>query len=332
MTLVPHIRVRSASVFALALVGCRPIPVDSPAPDSGPADTSEPELIPYVAKDICVVGDGACAHLDDGGVACWSSWGAIFLDVIAERMSCYNGICAETDSGAISCYDWFGEASPEYAPPAEILPLTEWWDARWHLMGGCGVQEALQALCWPTSWGWTEMMAAYQVRHIGFTEPCILLTDTSGRIHSFWEGENCAGQEPDPHYGGGSYGLETPPAGDDWQSVSGGKYHACALDSEGRVTCWGLAADQLQPDPDLRFSQIDSANHVNCGVTTDAHIACWGNSDKHIPSDVPTTAGWVQVGVSEGRACALDQDGQVHCFGDWDETYTLNDALLEAGK
>ena len=334
MTLVPHIRVRRASIFALALVGCRPNPVDSPALDSGPADTSEPEVIPYVAEEICVIGDGACARLDDGGVACWEPYDTFVLDISAVRMSCFGGVCVETSSGAISCHDWYGDPQPDNlsTPPADFLPLSDWWLSR-HGVAGCGVKDTSQGLCWPESLGYTERMVGIQVRHIGFTLPCLMATDTNGRIHSLYRGgEFCAGYPQDPYYNVGTFGLETPPEGNDWQSVSGGDYHACALDGEGKVTCWGLCADELQPDPDLRFSQLDSAAYATCGVTTDGHIECWGCIDKYIPYDVPTTAGWVQVAMSEGRACALDLDGQVHCFGNWDETYTLNDALVEAGK
>jgi len=177
--------------------------------------------------------------------------------------------------------------------------------------------------------GWDKTVSGFATRGIAFTLPCLILLDTDGEIHSLFQGENCAGHDPKTDYKDSTYGLDVPPAGNDWQSVSGGAYHACALDSTGKATCWGPPPkDTLQPDPHLRFTQLDSADFDTCGVTTDGHISCWAPNDLDLPTDVPTTGGWVQVGVGPDRGCALDENGQITCFGDWEPSWsTLQDAL-----
>ena len=50
---------------------------------------------------------------------------------------------------------------------------------------------------------------------------------------------------------------------------------------------------------------------------------------KYMPTDIPTTADWVHFSFYWNRGCAIDEAGQVHCFGDWDHDwwYMLDDAL-----
>lgn len=306
-----------------------------------------------ISEELCVSGRHGCSRLADGRVACWGSYSRFVLDVDATRLDCAASICVEDADGAIGCYDWDGEPESEsyYEPSEDTLPFANWWLDHYSHAGGCGVNEDAKAVCWPEAFwfmdAFHEAAAAYDVRHIAMTEPCIMLTDTSGQIHSLYEGEDCAGHTEKLYdYGydfwyDGTFGLENPPPGDDWQSVSAGEYHACALDSQGRATCWGLSADRLQPDPNLQFKQLDSARSLTCGVTTDGHIECIASLDDYFPAHVPTNDGWVQVAVSvtdeygytdssdtiDVYACALDEHGQVYCFGDWDEPWPLLSGL-----
>ena len=290
------------------------------------------------AVEICVVGHNACARLHDGAVACWGEmpyWGAppFVLDVGATRMRCASRVCVEVADGSIDCYDWEGrlEEDENYAPDPETLPFSDWWLNRYHQLGGCGIGADARTICWPDTLAeeFQETASNYTARHIGFTSACWMLTDTDGHVHSIWEGEGCS-RSTDPYYPTETYGLETPPEGDDWQRVEGGDYHACALDSEGKSTCWGLGANRAEPPDDLRFTELTSSVYTTCGVTIEGTIGCWGDSDaKYMPADIPTTSGWAHVATDWNRGCAIDVVGQVHCFGDWDYDWwtTYEEAL-----
>ena len=278
--------------------------------------------IPYVAEEICVVGDMACARLDTGDVACWGG-DRLLLDVDAVRLRCGSAVCFEDPSGAISCVDRDGVLTTDYrAPPDEIQPMTDWWLDEGN-PGGCGVQADSTAVCWPEAYASFDTVQGRLARHIDFTVQCTILIDTDGQIHSLYLGENCQHSDPADFL----WGLESPPKGNDWQTVTGGDYHACALDSEGRAACWGGSEDHLQPGEDVRFVQMDSGERANCGVTTEGTIDCREWPDEFLPSDIPTSDNWVQVEISTARACALDDEGQVTCFGDWSSSSTIEDAL-----
>lgn len=90
---------------------------------------------------------------------------------------------------------------------------------------------------------------------------------------------------------------------------------------------------------------MDSSTYASCGVTSDSTIECWKwdrfddepfESDlapwadvlRWIPEAVPTSSGWVQVQTSTTFACALNEAGEVHCFGAEVPEGSLWEALL----
>ncbi len=63
----------------------------------------------------------------------------------------------------------------------------------------------------------------------------------------------------------------------------GGEDGGCALDADGRATCWG---PYLTAPPDVTFTQLSCGNTHACGVTHAGEIACWGDC-AHGQCDVP---------------------------------------------
>ncbi len=317
----------------LSSVACYPPPDTGAVSDSGAGgDTAPPEPLPYRAEEICNVGAAVCARLDDGRVACWGDLEPMILDIHATRLRCGSRVFVEDASGQIGCYDWFsGEPETEsmYCPDPDDLPFVDLWaNVAWGV-GGAGIKQDGYVANWPKTYPFSDTIESYQAQSVGFTGVCIMLVDMDGVIHSLYTGENCEGHPKlDKEYDG-AYGLETPPDGDGWRSVSGGRYHACALDNDGRATCWGwVDAEDMAAVEELRFAQLDSSTYSTCGVTVEGRIACWSFHEKFLPTDIPTSSGWQQVGVFTGGACALDNDGQVTCFGDTSHMWSsLQDAL-----
>lgn len=299
--------------------------------DSGGLDGGVVEPIAYVAQEICIIAATVCARIDTGQMVCWGDGGydPFMLEVEAIKIGCGWVYCAEDAEGAITCVDREANLSTDYnVPPDDILPLTDWWLSEWG--GGCGLQSGSTSICWPDTRVYSVCAAGHLAQHVSFTSPFVIMVGTDGVIKSLYKDHDCVySGKPDHETGTGyTYGLEFPPDGDDFQSVAAGTYHACALDSEGQATCWGLSANEIQPSQALRFVQLSSAYGVTCGVTTEGHIECRASIDKVMPADVPTGDNWTQVVISTARGCALDTDGQVTCFGDW-SSYgsTLQDAL-----
>ena len=333
-------RVRATAVLAATLmnattVGCGPsrVPVD------------------IVAEEICVEGDNACARMDDGTVLCWGEDGAFVHAGDAVRMQCDGlDVCMESGSGSIDCYamrDGSAESHPDWLPDPDKLPYADWWMNEWYGagFGGCGIDDAGRVSCWSQDaanvQGFVDAVSGLVVQQMGFSQPCILVVDDAGRIHSMLLGENCAGFNEFFGFFDDNipltYGIEDPPKETGWTAVAGGRYQACALNPAGEVQCWGSALDQ--PPADLRFTQIDLAQAAACGVTDDTSIACW--EVWNLPDEgVPTTTGWRQVEIysytdtlepyeTEFRGCALSVEGKVTCFGDWGYWWSsYDDAVL----
>jgi len=95
--------------------------------------------------------------------------------------------------------------------------------------------------------------------------------------------------------------------------VAIGENHACALQRDGRVYCWGENdKGQLDVPSDKRFIQVTSGWRFSCGLEVTGAVSCWGRNEYgqvNAPYGRYTTvdAGW-------DHACATRIDGAV-CWG-----------------
>lgn len=138
----------------------------------------------------------------------------------------------------------------------------------------------------------------------------------------------------------------------DWQSVSVGGDHSCALKMDGRVFCWGsnrtyqlglIAADTIcgpqkgqfgcalapKPvQPGVRFASISVGARHTCAITVAREAYCWGANDLGQVSEVAPTGptpvkigggagalGWTQISAGYSHSCAVRTDGALFCWG-----------------
>ena len=135
--------------------------------------------------------------------------------------------------------------------------------------------------------------------------------------------------------------------GHPFAQISGGTLNTCALDRTGQAFCWG-ANGFLQLGDGTRatslipvavtggrtFVQIATDLRFACGVEDiSGQVLCWGrgdegqlgdgtsenNTDRATPAAVLGGQSFVQVATGEEHACALDDAGQVLCWGKGDE-------------
>ncbi|MBU1220414.1 hypothetical protein KKF34_06280 [Myxococcota bacterium] len=134
------------------------------------------------------------------------------------------------------------------------------------------------------------------------------------------------------------------PIGVTFTSISGGEQHACAIDQNSKLWCWGYNnwgnlgnhsyANALSPaevywastSPD--FVKVSAGGRSTCAVDTTGQAYCWGNSDygqlgdgMFSSSDEPVlvtqTGGLLFADVSVGQnfACGISTSGNVYCWG-----------------
>ena len=105
----------------------------------------------------------------------------------------------------------------------------------------------------------------------------------------------------------------TTPDSTAFTQVAPGENHACALQRDGRVHCWG-ANDQGQLDvPEgSRFRQITSGWRFSCGLQLDGQVTCWGRNN-HKQAEAPSGQ-FTAVDTGWDHACAISHDGPI-CWG-----------------
>ena len=105
----------------------------------------------------------------------------------------------------------------------------------------------------------------------------------------------------------------TSPDAPTFVQVAVGENHSCALQSSGRVQCWGANDDgQLDVPKGVSFQQITAGHQYSCGIRANGGVTCWGRND-HGQLDAPdgqftaVDAGWDHI-------CALSGTDAI-CWG-----------------
>jgi alpha-tubulin suppressor-like RCC1 family protein len=149
--------------------------------------------------------------------------------------------------------------------------------------------------------------------------------------------------------------------GSDWQSVSVGGEHSCALKAGGAAYCWGSNdSGQLGVAPldticgtakapyrcslrprlvsaELQFLSISAGARHSCGITTTHAAYCWGSNEQRQVGDltstgpsltrIPSTLGWAQISAGYTHTCGVRTDGALFCWGANDRGQIGNGSL-----
>ena len=91
-----------------------------------------------------------------------------------------------------------------------------------------------------------------------------------------------------------------------WWGLAGEGAILCALDADGRNTCWGTALTVPGPQ-----QQLAVGDYFVCGVgLPDGRLSCAG-----LVEDPPDGDGWSGLSAGGGTACAIDFASRVVCWG-----------------
>jgi len=151
----------------------------------------------------------------------------------------------------------------------------------------------------------------------------------------------------------------------DWQTVSVGVEHTCAIKVSGAAYCWGnnqygqLAVARLDTtcgtdktkircsltpqavQAGARFLSISAGSKHTCAITIAREAFCWGANESGQVGDfaftgptltkVPGSLGWAQISAGFTHTCAVRTDGALFCWGANDRGQLGNGAFGSPG-
>lgn len=211
--------------------------------------------------------------------------------------------CALGDDGRAFCWgeNQFGQTGDGTANTADALrPVEVVGDHRFESLAAgerhtCGVTDAREVWCW---------------------------------------GHNSAGQLGLGTSDGGNHSTPSKviglPAID---SITAGWNHACGLDDDGGLWCWGrmglemaeVVSVPIAVQDSLEFAQVSAGGQHTCGVRRTGGILCWGSnrflelgsaaSDDSVAVP-PSDSVFAQAASGGSHSCAVTGSGAALCWGD----------------
>ena len=143
--------------------------------------------------------------------------------------------------------------------------------------------------------------------------------------------------------------IEVDSPGDEYEELSIGKSHICAINDSGNINCWGdhtygqvgdgsAAGGDIDPftattGAATTYTQLSAGSYHTCGVDADENITCWGqgtsgqlgNSADSNTNSIGTplsvtdadgnTVKFSKVESGVNFSCALSTSGTIWCWG-----------------
>jgi peroxiredoxin len=169
----------------------------------------------------------------------------------------------------------------------------------------CALDDQGSVICWGQStYGATNPPeTSFETLSCGLSF-CCGLTGTEGNNITCW------GNDGD--------GQSSPPEGTFSSVSTGGGRHACALDSEGKITCWGSPKGfqgSVGPFPtgNGQYSDLEAGHYLTCAVTLDGDGKCWG-TNKHKQA-TPPPAKFKEISAGTVHSCGIAADDTLKCWG-----------------
>jgi alpha-tubulin suppressor-like RCC1 family protein len=126
----------------------------------------------------------------------------------------------------------------------------------------------------------------------------------------------------------------------DWETLTVGAAHGCAVDQGGSVSCWGDDSDGQLGDGTMMsseapvpvgsgYTQVSCGRAHSCALATNGAISCWGNNDDGQlgdgttqshgrPAPVGGDTDWLMVRTGAHSSCGIHAEGTVQCWGNND--------------
>jgi alpha-tubulin suppressor-like RCC1 family protein len=297
--------------------------------------TPVPVSLADPAVAVSAGAEHTCAVLSDGTTWCWgkNAHGELGDGTITRRtapvqVQGLTGVisicagasehtCAATDAGTVWCW-----GSHQYGQLG---------------IGPMAPETCAAVPCSRTPRQVSGLASMTQVGTDSFTS-CAVAPSVSGRNVWCW-GRNNDGQAGD----GTQFDRNTPVQVlmlQGAETVTSGDQHSCAVLNDATAWCWGrnqygelgdgTNTNSLAPVQVLSitgFIGISAGEDHTCAVRNNGTVWCWGRNDQgqlgvplattqsNAPLQVAPLSNALSVDVSEYHSCAVENDGEVWCWG-----------------
>lgn len=118
----------------------------------------------------------------------------------------------------------------------------------------------------------------------------------------------------------------------DFTQICAGNKHTCAIDTTGRIRCWGVldertlnippADPKVFPNDGSPWTSLSCGYDTTCAVSESGSMYCWGLEDER--DGLMLTAAqpyedmgkvWDRVFLGHYHGCVVDATGRASCFG-----------------
>jgi hypothetical protein len=115
-------------------------------------------------------------------------------------------------------------------------------------------------------------------------------------------------------WGWNNFGQSRPPEDLRARAIATGANHSCALDKQGVIICWGgNESAQLRAPLGANFRAISAGGSHNCAINQDGRVLCWGYN--HDGQSTPPPGRFKAINAGGFHTCAISEDDTVQCWG-----------------
>jgi alpha-tubulin suppressor-like RCC1 family protein len=257
--------------------------------------------------------------------------------------------CALARGGTVQC--WGGNSTAElgdgttqgHAAPVEVKGVrgATAVDAGSH---ACAVARG-ELWCWGGDFWVGEHTRARKVAGAGRVSAAFVGTDytcvigAGGHVRCSGHGEDGRITEGMASSGGAEAPVEVAALDRPVRQIAAGTFHACALDTTGRVACWGsnawahiVPSDEKQVSGARLIDGLDGVTQLTAGENHSCALSwgevwCWGDNlagqlgdgtrAPHArPARVEGLPPIASIAAGGFTTCALAGDGAAYCWGD----------------
>jgi len=250
---------------------------------------------PEVSQASCLQPEGYVSNNQDSddnnkeSLGCWDK-------VVVGR----DHTCGLRLDGSIGC--WGSNVHGQTASPTEGT-FTD-IASGYHQV--CALRDDGEAVCWgKNTSGSTNPPPGPLLTISCGVEFCCSLTGTTGDNVICW--------------GNNEEGKATAPPGTFLEVSAHGWRHACGIDSDGALQCWGKSEGfQGSPSPTAappgEYVSLIMGHFFSNAIKPDGKAIGWG-ADKYQQSSPPQQFNFVQVSAGTVHACGVTDTGVLKCWG-----------------